>query len=596
MQRLAVHEAVAHQENDGGTHFLRRSEAMKRQLFLQRGDIGVAPFAERASEKGRIGGAGRQGIDASWRQLQHQTASQRFHGGGRRREHSRAVGVRTVREHAGDEGDRAVRCETVAQGAQGVYSSPNSLVECAVQIGDIRLQNLASDEGSCEQHQVVDMRDIGKRRNDCLGPGHIGRPPSGKAVFGSNSLRSGGVETHDNDLGTRSLGLLGGRQANAGGSSENDNATVLERIRDQIGHGRRSFQGAPPSGVLLKNNLTLCMKVDNPGDYRFTYAGVEQISLVRLTGLIAFARAASLGSYTAAARALAVSPSAVSKSVQRLEQRLGVKLFSRTTRSLTLTQEGRELHERALRLLQEAEAIEQAAVAARSDPAGVLKVAAPLPIGVHIIAPALPRFRACYPRLSVDLRLGDQFVDLIAEGIDVAIRVGNLSDSRLISRQLAPHQICAFASPDYLARRGTPQHPDDLAGHDCVNFRFQSSGQAFRWPFMIDDRELEILPDAGIITDVSDAVSAVIAAGGGIGITPTFVAAPHVRRGEFVPLLREYFRPRSTITALWPESRRSSPNVKAFIAHLLDVFASPTPWDSAVMEFPEFSSPSRLST
>jgi DNA-binding transcriptional LysR family regulator len=313
---------------------------------------------------------------------------------------------------------------------------------------------------------------------------------------------------------------------------------------------------------------------------------MEQIGIDRLTGIIAFARAASLGSYTAAARALGVSPSAVSKSVQRLEQHLGLRLFSRTTRSLTLTAEGRDLHERALRLLREAEAIEQAAVAARSEPAGTLKVTAPLPIGVHLIAPALPRFRDRYPRLSVDLRLGDRFVDLIDEGIDVAIRVGDLADSRLISRHLAGHHICAFASPDYLARRGVPHHPDDLADHECVNFRFQSSGQAFRWPFSVGDRSFELVPDAAIVTDVSDAVAAIIAAGGGIGMSPTFVAAPYVRRGELVPVLRNYAAPRTNITALWPESRRGNPNVKAFIAYLGEVFPSPTPWDNLIKQYP----------
>ncbi|MDF2997583.1 MAG: LysR family transcriptional regulator [Xanthobacteraceae bacterium] len=307
---------------------------------------------------------------------------------------------------------------------------------------------------------------------------------------------------------------------------------------------------------------------------------MEHISLDRLTGLIAFARAGSLGSYTAAARALGVSPSAISKSVQRLEHRLGIRLFSRTTRSLTLTPEGRDLHERALRLLRETEAIEQAAVAARSEPAGMLKIAAPLPIGVHILAPALPRFRARYPKLAIDLRLGDRFVDLIEEGIDVAIRVGDLADSRLISRALAPHNICAFASPDYLARRGTPQHPGELDGHDCVNFRFQSSGQALRWSFQLGDRTLEIMPDAAITTDVSDAVAAVIAAGGGIGISPTFAAAPYVERGLLVPLLRDYFVPRSTITALWPEGRRANPNVKAFVGFLTDIFPADPPWDA----------------
>lgn len=309
---------------------------------------------------------------------------------------------------------------------------------------------------------------------------------------------------------------------------------------------------------------------------------MEQINLDSLTGLIAFARAGSLGSYTAAARAIGISPSAVSKSIQRLEQHLGVRLFSRTTRSLTLTPEGRDLHERALRLLREAEAIEQAAVAACSEPSGVLKVAAPLPIGVHILAPALPRFRERYPRLAIDLRLGDPFIDLIAEGIDVAIRVGDLADSRLISRTLAPHNVCAFASPSYLARRGTPKHPSELAGHDCVNFRYQSSGQALRWSFQLGDRMLEMTPDAVVTTDVSDAVAAIVVAGGGIGISPTFVAAPYVERGLLVPLLHTYFAPRWAMTALWPEGRRSSPNVKAFLGFLAEIFPRDPPWDAVL--------------
>ncbi|CAO4191966.1 LysR family transcriptional regulator [Methylorubrum extorquens] len=312
---------------------------------------------------------------------------------------------------------------------------------------------------------------------------------------------------------------------------------------------------------------------------------MEQIGLDRLTGIIAFARSASLGSYTAAARSLGISPSAVSKSVQRLEERLGLSLFTRTTRSLTLTPEGRDLHERALRLLREAEAIEQAAVAAQAEPAGTLKVTAPFPIGVHLLAPALPRFRERHPRLSVDLRLSDRFADLIEEGIDVAIRVGELSDSRLVSRRLAAHRLCAFASPGYLARRGTPRHPDELVRHDCVNFRFQSNGQALRWPFLVGGRTVEFTPDAGIVADFSDAVAEILVAGGGIGISPTYIAAPYVERGALVPILKEFAVERSVITALWPESRRSSQNVKAFLAFLDELFPSPAPWDMLVASF-----------
>jgi DNA-binding transcriptional LysR family regulator len=308
----------------------------------------------------------------------------------------------------------------------------------------------------------------------------------------------------------------------------------------------------------------------------------EQIGLERLTGLIAFARTASLGSYTAAARALSVSPSAVSKSVQRLEEHFELKLFSRTTRSLTLTPEGRDLYERALRIIREVEDIEQAAVASRAEPSGTLKVTAPLPIGTNILAPALPRFAARYPKLSVDLRLGDQFADIIEQGIDVAVRVGDLADSRLISRVLGPHRIGAFASPAYISRKGMPQGPEDLMNHDCINFRYQSSGQSLRWPFAVGERLVEIAPDACITIDASDAVAAVLAAGGGIGISPTYVAAPFVKRGELVAVFPQYTVDRFPITALWPESRRGSPNVKAFIEFLIELFPNPTAWDAAV--------------
>lgn len=294
------------------------------------------------------------------------------------------------------------------------------------------------------------------------------------------------------------------------------------------------------------------------------------MALERLTGLIAFARAGSLGSFTAAARSLSVSPSAVSKSIQRLERHLGVPLFTRTTRSLVLTPEGRDLHERALRLLREAEEIEQAAMTARSEPSGTLRVAASLPIGLHVIAPALPSFRALHPKVTVDLRLTDRMVDIVEEGIDVAVRIGDLSDSSLLSRKLPPYRLCCFASPSYLAARGTPAHPDDLQDHELVNLRYQSTGQVFRWPFWVGGREIEIIPTAGV--DMSDAVLAMLAAGGGIGISASFIAAPYVARGELVAVLSDFAVQRSNITALWPESRRANPAVRAFLTLLRHAF------------------------
>ncbi|MDR6849307.1 LysR family transcriptional regulator [Sphingomonas sp. BE137] len=297
----------------------------------------------------------------------------------------------------------------------------------------------------------------------------------------------------------------------------------------------------------------------------------EQIAFERLTGLIAFARAGSMGSYTAAARSLGISPSAVSKSVQRLEQRLGVSLFTRTTRSLTLTPEGRDLHGRALKLLQDADEIEQIATAVRAEPSGMLRIAASLPIGLHLIAPSLPHFRALYPKVMIDLRLDDHVIDLVAHGIDIAVRIGDLTDSRLLSRRLAPLRLCAFASPAYLAANGTPAHPEDLEGHETVNLRYQSTGQLFRWPFRVGEREIEIVPSSAVIVDVSEAVIATVVAGGGIGISAAFIAAPYVARGELVPVLADHAVERHNITALWPESRRTNPAVRAFLAHLQGV-------------------------
>ncbi|MBW8789272.1 MAG: LysR family transcriptional regulator [Rhizobium leguminosarum] len=297
----------------------------------------------------------------------------------------------------------------------------------------------------------------------------------------------------------------------------------------------------------------------------------EQMGLERLAGLIAFAKAGSLGSYTAAARSLSISPSAISKSVQRLEQHLGVSLFMRTTRSLTLTAEGRDLHERALRLLRDAEEIEQVAKTARAEPSGTLRIAASLPIGLHVIAPALAAFRKLHPKVTIDLRLSDQMVDLIEEGIDLAVRIGELGDSRLLSRRLSPHRLCCYASPEYLATRGTPEHPDDLEGHETVNMRYQSTGQLFRWPFRIGEREIEIVPSSGIVVDASEAVIAAIAAGAGVGMGTSFTAAPWIKRGELTPVLSEFAVDRHNITAVWPESRRTNPSVRAFLNMLIEL-------------------------
>jgi DNA-binding transcriptional LysR family regulator len=322
---------------------------------------------------------------------------------------------------------------------------------------------------------------------------------------------------------------------------------------------------------LIRHSVCPDGDVDNEAGFRFNGAMKEPIGFERLSGLIAFARAGSLGSYRAAARSLSVSPSAISKSIQRLERHFGIALFIRTTRSLSFTPEGRDLHGRVLQLLRQAEDIEQVAKSARSEPAGTLRIAASLPIGVHVIAPAITEFRKRYPKVLIDLRLSDQIVDLVEESIDLAVRIGELPDSSLLSRRLMPYTLCCYASADYLAKRGTPQHPDDLADHETVNLRYQSTGQTFRWPFRIADKEIEILPPSPVVVDASEALLAAMAAGAGIGMAASFMAAPRVRRQELIPILTEFSVQRHNITAIWPESRRSNPAVRAFLDMLIEL-------------------------
>lgn len=325
------------------------------------------------------------------------------------------------------------------------------------------------------------------------------------------------------------------------------------------------------------NQHNMRLQFDNGWQTRYSHSAMEQISVDRLAGLIAFSRAASLGSYSAAARALSISPSAVSKSIQRLEERLGFKLFARTTRSLSLTPEGRILHDRAIRLLREAEEIDQVAATVRGEPAGAVKLAAPGPIALHVLAPNLALFRERYPKITVDLRVSDTISDLIQEGIDVAIRIGSPEDSRLIARKLAANKAGTFASPAYLERRGVPHQIEDLERHECVNVRHYGSGQLLRWPFQVGNRTVEILPTAGVVVDNSEAVAIAVAGGAGIGLSPTYVAAPYVARGELIPVLTQYWTDRGAITALWSESRRGNPNVRAVVAFLSEIVTASMP-------------------
>ncbi len=278
------------------------------------------------------------------------------------------------------------------------------------------------------------------------------------------------------------------------------------------------------------------------------------------SGLESFVRAADLLSFAKAGRLLGISASAVGKNVARLEQQLGVRLFNRTTRHTRLTQEGALFHERCRRILDElddARAMMQDAVAA---PRGRLRVSLPT-IGYRFLLPMLPAFQARYPEIELDLDFNDRLVDVIAEGVDVAIRSGELVDSQLVARRLGPFGFVLVASPAYLERRGVPLTPADLAQHTCLRYKFSTGGKLEEW-------SLPGLPEPlppGLLCNNMEAMLGAAVAGMGVAYMPDFLARDALRRGELQRVLATHLARQGQFSALWPSSRQLSPKVRAFV-------------------------------
>lgn len=187
-----------------------------------------------------------------------------------------------------------------------------------------------------------------------------------------------------------------------------------------------------------------------------------------LTDIAVFVRVVDAGSFTAAGESLALSQSVVSKSVSRLEQRLGTRLLNRTTRRLNLTEAGAALYERSAKGLAELEAAELEATQFQTEPRGVLRISAPVSFTILHLAIALPEFLARFPAVTVDMKMDDRFVDLVEAGFDIALRVAQLPDSGVVAKKLAPSKHVVCASPEYLKRHGTPRTPEDLRAHNCL--------------------------------------------------------------------------------------------------------------------------------
>ena len=296
-----------------------------------------------------------------------------------------------------------------------------------------------------------------------------------------------------------------------------------------------------------------------------------------LSDIAVFVRVVELKSFTAAADALGMAKSNASKHVTRLEESLGVKLLHRTTRTLSLTEAGQEFFATARDALERIEAARSEAARHQAEPSGTLRVTAPMSFGLEMLAPALPGFLARFPKVSVDIAFDDRQRDIVAEGIDVAVRISQLADSTLVARRLAPIRHLVVASPAYLEQRGTPATPDDLRGHDCLVYTLRSSPDA--WRFDGADGRRWMVPVRGTYAaNNSMALRAALVAGRGIALMTSFTVGDNVRAGRLVRVLREFEAPALAVHAVYP-ARRPPPKVKAFVDFLAERFGDPPSWD-----------------
>ncbi len=283
----------------------------------------------------------------------------------------------------------------------------------------------------------------------------------------------------------------------------------------------------------------------------------------RLGPLNAFIQAAESRSFTAAGRALGISSSAVGKAVARLEARLGVPLFYRSTRSISLTSEGAQFLKRCQTIFGEIEAAELEIADATSSPRGRLRVSLPL-IGM-LMMPAISAFIRAYPEVRLDLDFSDDLVDIIEEGFDVVLRTGKVSDSRLKIRTLGNFPYVIVGSAAYFKARGVPEKPEDLTGHACLFHRWPSTGKLERWALSRKGAVLDLDIPAAVTVSTMEPLIAMVERDLGLMYTPAFTVRRQLAEGTLQSVLEPFLKQTNTLQMVWPQSRHQSPKVKAFV-------------------------------
>lgn len=302
--------------------------------------------------------------------------------------------------------------------------------------------------------------------------------------------------------------------------------------------------------------------------------------LDRLTSLEVFAKVAASGSFSAAGRALGLSQTMVTKHIAALETRLGARLVHRSTRRIAITEAGRRYLEAGERILADMEAADAAITADRVAPRGLLRVNAPVSFGTDYIAPLLADFARQYPQVTIDLALNDRLVDLVEEGWDLAVRIGQLADSQLTARRLASCDTVVCAAPSYLAARGTPTTIAELAQHNCLGYTLSRPVGVERWWFGVKG-DIEVGISGNLRANNGDALRKAALAGQGIIYQPTFIVGDELRSGALVAVQLDH--PPITlggIYGVYAPGRNPPAKVRVLLDFLADAFTDP-PWATA---------------
>ena len=282
--------------------------------------------------------------------------------------------------------------------------------------------------------------------------------------------------------------------------------------------------------------------------------------------MLAFVRVAETQSFVQASNVLGLSTSAVSKAVARLEAELGVKLFHRTTRSISLTTDGTRFYEGCQQLLIELDSLEAEIQGTHSAPKGRLTISVPAAFGRICLVPILKAFTQAFPDIALDISMDDRPVDLAEQGIDVAIRTGQLSDSaNLIARQLVTYPLVVCGSPSYFEQQGKPQHPEQLQQHNCLNFRNRSTGRFYPWSFSVDRKVERYAVSGSVVFDNADAIVRSAIAGLGLSQMPVFLAAEAVMTGNLAEVLNPYRPPEVPVWICYLDRRFVAPRIRSFV-------------------------------